>query len=657
MKFLHHLSSPNESKKSHKRAAATFALNNGADYHKAFGTLAVYNEDSEEIEPLPGASDLEESLKAYNDSVDPEFRFEIEKCTFENVMSELDHAQEAYTKKARGPSGALRKVVRGAGDFSDQITPWLGLIPSDYGLGFLTAGLTIIFSIAKQNSSNRGKILGAFKDIPELMLSVKAQQNQWASAKALRESARELYDTVARALASLILLLNGSMSQESRISKRARKLVDRLFAAGNTAKLIDGILAGVQKQAQRFRQCLDHVRDDLAIQTRGDVASTKAIAGRSETTLNEMKQDSQKMNTWLYERVQELVSGICILNTLCQSLQDNNPCPYYPTQSGSSQPPPPYQHPKPLLSDIELFDSLGVDQECPSNDLQMVIKDISQFEVSAQAQAQQLFASRQFAEWMASNQRATLLVHGNFETPGPGRTTALSVLCAMFALQLHNTADKNHYIVLHHFCGLHGSSHSQNDPIPGPNGLIRSLITQILLHTNNHQFNLDFFNTPDFVAEIKAHSLKMLCHTFSQLIEQLPRHTTIVCILDGISELASRQWGPDEFSDVLLILNRLVTNQALRPAFKILSTTPFITGGTLIEQMLGSHYSLCLQPCAVYDGYGFSERSMPGLPEQARREDYFRRQMRANRERQMEEEDDDDDSDSDEDEDEGGWGG
>ncbi|KAL4971739.1 hypothetical protein BDW66DRAFT_155363 [Aspergillus desertorum] len=257
--------------KEHKKVAAEFVLEKAADFHVAFGTTpAIYNEVREQIEPLPATADLEESLAAYNESVDPQFRFDVQKCTFEDVLTEVEHARGAYEENAQGVRGMLHRGVRFVGEYADQITPW----------------------IARQNAANRDKILGAFEDIPNLILSVKARQNQWATAKALRTSAIQLYETLARAMARLIFLLNGSMSHEPRWGQRALKVLKRLGASAHTSHSIDAILAGVQKQADLFKECLDKMRDQRAIDTGADAAATKAIAEKTYAKLTDMALES-----------------------------------------------------------------------------------------------------------------------------------------------------------------------------------------------------------------------------------------------------------------------------------------------------------------------------------------------------------------------------
>ncbi|KAL3490118.1 hypothetical protein BJX62DRAFT_238413 [Aspergillus germanicus] len=99
----------------------------------------------------------------------------------------------------------------------------------------------------------------------------------------------------------------------------------------------------------------------------------------------------------------------------------------------------------------------------------------------------------------------------------------------------------------------------------------------------------------------------MLCHTFSQLVEQLRGSVAIMFILKGelASSNVSEQWR-DDFSDVLLIHNRLAANSALR--FKLLCKAPFASCDRLTEQRFDVHYSLRLQPSAVSDDGGFIKR-------------------------------------------------
>ncbi|KGO73981.1 hypothetical protein PITC_040010 [Penicillium italicum] len=596
-------------KRHHQRTAAEFVLEKAADYHEAFGTTpAIYNEDEDKIEELPASADLQQSLLAYNESVDPEFRIE-------------------YEKKAKGSSGILHRGFRAVGDYADQITPWVDLIPSDNGLCFLSAGLKIIFGIARQNATNREKILVAFDNIPDLILSAQARQNQWATAKKLRTAAISLYETLARAMAQLIFLLNGSMSHVPRWSERALKIVRRLTASHHTGLSIDSILYEVQGQADVFDRCLEHVRDQRAIDTGADAAETKAFLRNLDNQISALSQASKEGHAELAKKIDNNPSAPVITNLLYQVIvyvdqpQDDQAWEYPAPRLALKL--------EPLLDELELHDILGVSPQRPTNDMQLILKELGQFSSSAQAQAQQLFTSPAFTAWMASTQPTSLLVHGNFAESGPGRITPLSILCAMLALQLRRNSDAENKptIVLHYFCGLHGSRRNQVDSLVGPNGLIRSFLAQLL--QMGRRFNLDFINTKDFVHQLETHNIQKLCSTLLELIEQLPRKTTIIFILDGLSEFTSEQFK-DELVDVVHILNRLVTHRTLRPNFKLLCTTP-LARDRLLDQHLSVEYSLQLRH-AIEDAYepALTDRAFGNLTSQSDRLDHFRMRMRMN---------------------------
>lgn len=104
---------------------------------------------------------------------------------------------------------------------------------------------------------------------------------------------------------------------------------------------------------------------------------------------------------------------------------------------------------------------------------------------------------------------------------GPVKISPLSSLCAAIYLNLSKTTN---YINLHETSG-HRSA--------GPTGLIRSLIAQLLL--SGITFSMDFICTRPWADEIQSHSLRTLCSTFRQLVGELSRTTTVVCIIDGFT--------------------------------------------------------------------------------------------------------------------------
>ncbi|KAL2792925.1 hypothetical protein BJX66DRAFT_339285 [Aspergillus keveii] len=125
-----------------------------------------------------------------------------------------------------------------------------------------------------------------------------------------------------------------------------------------------------------------------------------------------------------------------------------------------------------------------------------------------------------------------------------------------------------------------------------------------------------FINTTALAHDIQSHTLHMLCHTFSQLVEQLCGSVPIMCILNGVTELALR--------------------------FKLLCKTPFASCDRLTGQRLDVHYSLRLQPSPVSDDGGFIKSSLSTEAASMGRLSYYRAQVQRNWEDEMDDSDTDD---------------
>lgn len=415
------------------------------------------------------------------------------------------------------------------------------------------------------------------------------------------------------------------MSHAPKWSERASKIRRRVAQSSHTSRLIDSILNDVQNQAGTFDRCLQHVRDQRDIDTGADVADNKKSLNNLSNRMMDLSRDNNHGFSELSKKMDDLRPLPVITNYLYHVVVHvDQPQDDRSWEDWTSRPKPNLE---PLLDELELHDMLGVSPQHSFNDIQLILKELDQFSSSAQAHAQQLFTSSAFTSWMASRRPSSLLVHGNFSESGPGRITPLSILCAMFSLHLRRNSNPENksIIILHYFCGLHGSRYNPLDSLVGPNGLIRSILAQLL--QSGRCFNLDFINTHDLVNQLEAHNIQSLCSTFFELVERLPRKTTIICILDGLSEFTSEQFQ-DDLLDVLHILNRLVTHRTLPSTFKLLCTTPFARD-RLLDQQLNVDYPLQLQISieGAYEPSFALERGLQNQMWQNDRLDRFRMQM------------------------------
>ena len=216
-----------------------------------------------------------------------------------------------------------------------------------------------------------------------------------------------------------------------------------------------------------------------------------------------------------------------------------------------------------------------------NNDLEYMLLQGRNINVSDQGQALSLLQTQQFQDWIAAQHSTVLLVDGNMDS-AVARVSPMSLLCASLIL---GVLDNRPAISLHYFCGLHVAS---NNPLYGPAGLIRSLLMQLLLvskvidvdgeslNVDYTLFNLNFIDNHHYREDLESHNIAALCHTFKLLIDQLPLDVLVFCIIDGINLYERSEWLND-LVQIVNCLNRIAQNARLRPIFKVLMTSAGIS--------------------------------------------------------------------------------
>lgn len=94
--------------------------------------------------------DLEDTLKRYQrQSVNQDdFDFDLMRCTWYDVLRELDRAQTAASESDLRGKKVHRRAWRALGTISGVLSPGLAAIPDNVGV--LHGGLAVIFSVSKQ---------------------------------------------------------------------------------------------------------------------------------------------------------------------------------------------------------------------------------------------------------------------------------------------------------------------------------------------------------------------------------------------------------------------------------------------------------------------------------------------------------------------------
>ena len=220
--------------------------------------------------------------------------------------------------------------------------------------------------------------------------------------------------------------------------------------------------------------------------------------------------------------------------------------------------------PKTLISQQQLVNILAVDPERAVHDSQLTIRQGMSLDPSSHGSAYTLLRNLNFEIWLKSGETRVLLVDGNSPSALASRTSPISLICATLVQSL---ADVQPVICVHFFCGLHTS---WNDPLSGPMGLMRSLISQLLFIQN---FDLSFINSRIHRDQIYAYDLEHLCELFQTLLHQISIDTVVFCVIDGVS-LYERSERMEETCFVVDKLREITESPALNAIFKLLLTSP-----------------------------------------------------------------------------------
>lgn len=205
----------------------------------------------------------------------------------------------------------------------------------------------------------------------------------------------------------------------------------------------------------------------------------------------------------------------------------------------------------------------------PNKDLKRALVQRGKIKAADQAQAQSLLHHYRFAEWMSQCHPDMILVDGNIRSASRQKLSALSVFAATFVVSMIKVQPEE--IVVSFFCGLHSSP---DDPWRGPNGLVRSIIIQLVMKLEQLQIlSLDFISDRKLLKKLEVHDLKSLCTTLHELVAQCPRDRTLICIIDSISCFDVDEMIKD-LETVVRWLISIVDDTLLMPMLKVLMTNP-----------------------------------------------------------------------------------
>lgn len=236
---------------------------------------------------------------------------------------------------------------------------------------------------------------------------------------------------------------------------------------------------------------------------------------------------------------------------------------------------------------------VDIDTDCPM--LTTVMRQAQFFDQEEQGRAQWALRTDRFKSWLQARASDALLINGN-GSDGLARWSSMSLLSALLA---HSLSQQQSAYILNFFCGHHNS---MGDPVSGPVGMMRVLITQLL---SAHNFDLGFVRFGDWFDGLRVHDLSTLCRLFHKLLTQLPS-VVVFCIIDGVSLFETSRWS-EELAPVLRRLQFSVADDSLDCHFKVLFTSATISRG--VKEILGPDNTLST-PSFAGDGSLLTDRSV-----------------------------------------------
>ncbi|KAI2639577.1 hypothetical protein GGS26DRAFT_540714 [Hypomontagnella submonticulosa] len=132
-----------------------------------------------------------------------------------------------------------------------------------------------------------------------------------------------------------------------------------------------------------------------------------------------------------------------------------------------------------------------------------------------------------------------VLVNGHLGDVTTGKTSALSILAALFA----TTKKASQVAVLYYSCDLHSR---QGNPTSGLRGLVQSLLAHMVIYLGQHTYESTTFLIirDKFLQDATRGDIVASCLLFSDLVTQLGQNTTVYCVIGKLGSRIARSRPP-----------------------------------------------------------------------------------------------------------------
>ncbi|PTB37354.1 hypothetical protein M441DRAFT_72636 [Trichoderma asperellum CBS 433.97] len=589
----------------------------GAAVHQGLASPTEYSSQRAEwrvpinrkVEDLSAAI---ESLQPGDSTTSPQ------EVSWKDVFNSIEEAKNTYEKKVE--DNRFRGWIR-KGDVAIDILERLSeAIPDENGLSVLKTGLVFIFQSCRKRLSNVGNILQELDDAPGVLASVYQICDVYREEIRLKNLVWDFYGILVDCLSELLTILNRTYKDANvfkkfvkqipeveaakigEISKRINKAKQAVFeatahldrqvwqetkasaqqgriaaeATRKTAHDIKARVANLQQETSeghyKLSSQVDQFRSQMiesANQMGDQLAQTKRQIAKEGEERKQFEAGLQRLVDALPASIHEQLQSALyqfVADSIVQrqlfALPPNIISPY-----PASQPLVQYA---PALSEGDIINLLQTPD--PIGDADRILRKESLMSDEALGYATLLRQKRQFKEWLSADWPSLVLVDGCSRGESVGRTSPMSYFTASFASTLIQAQTG---IVLQFFCGHHTDPQKENS---GPKGLLRSIISQLLLYPKSYNLSLNFVDQSLYDA-VAASNTEALCFFFERLFWQIQPDTIIYVLVDSISDFESDLHDYGERMDRVLILFQTLIRQVLQgfaagPKLKLFMTSP-----------------------------------------------------------------------------------
>ncbi|KAH6842762.1 hypothetical protein B0I37DRAFT_448174 [Chaetomium sp. MPI-CAGE-AT-0009] len=491
---------------------------NGETYSREVATTSLrYDKQRSELVPRRGQQATQNAIKCY--VAEESIGVSPESCTWANVLDEMDKAKKEWDSKSKFRA-------RHGGGIERNILPLLEAIPTDNGLGLLKGGLTVVFHAVKRRSDACERIFACFEEIPGMIAKghtlARIHPDKPEVASKVEELHNSLFDSIP-SLIDILLRRDGASSGPSEKRRGWKRATGKVVGVvkdlvRDAVKEVEGLIAPITAAVSKLEDCATMLSNaqvevtgkrvaglEVNVQLILDIIKPKSteVSGKLDviySKVDEMssRQDriSEEVSTLvnvLYRhfmestRKRELESSTWPLSqgTILAAL-DHGRREFPSSQRQLEQPWPSSER----LHDVDidrLLEAIATDDEhlVFHQDRDRLVRTQSQFSFKALKNAYRIMESKELGIWMSSPESEFMVVDGGCVEQSKGVVSPMTVLCASIAAGLAaNTASPNSRMepaeaaVLFFACGEHTSP---SRLLPGPLGMMRSLISQLLI--------------------------------------------------------------------------------------------------------------------------------------------------------------------------------